>query len=101
LAVTSRRHDLVAVRVVDPREQSLPNMGFVLFQDAETGEVVEVDTGHPAVRRLFASQTTTHSDELSRELRRIDIDELVISTSGDYQASLRRFFRMRERRFRA
>ncbi|MEN6495516.1 MAG: DUF58 domain-containing protein [Thermoguttaceae bacterium] len=101
LAVARRRHDLIAVHVTDPREHSMLDVGFLSLVDAETGEVVEVDTRHPQVRALFQAQAMAKSEGLSTELKRLAIDELSLRTDEDYQTSLRRFFRMRERRFRA
>jgi len=100
LAVTNRRHDLIAITVGDPREVALPDVGFISLVDAETGEVVEVDTGHPLVRQMFASRTARRADALSRELKKVGIDQLAVDTHGQYGTNLRRFFAMRERRFR-
>ncbi len=100
LAVANARHDVTAVSVTDPREQSLPDVGFVTLQDAETGEIVEVDTRHPAVRSLFQTSAAHRREAFESELRRAGVDELPINTQADYVAELRRFFRMRERRFR-
>jgi uncharacterized protein (DUF58 family) len=100
LAVTNRRHDLTAITISDPREHQLPDVGFITLRDAETGEVVELDTRHPAVRRLFERDSTERRESLKGELRRVGVDQLPIETQGDYVASLRRFFNMREKRFR-
>jgi uncharacterized protein (DUF58 family) len=100
LAVTRQRHDLTAITVSDPREHDLPDVGFLTLQDAETGEIVEVDTRHRAVRSLFAARAATRTRGLAEELRKVGVDQLAIDTRGDYQASLRKFFDMRERRFR-
>jgi uncharacterized protein (DUF58 family) len=100
LAVTKGRHDVTAISISDPREKALPDVGFITLRDAETGEVVEVDTRHPAVRALFQSRTAERRETFQSELRRVGVDELPIDTQGDYVASLRRFFRMREKRFR-
>ncbi|MCX7394599.1 MAG: DUF58 domain-containing protein [Planctomycetales bacterium] len=99
LALTHRRHDLVAMTVSDPRERELPNVGFLNLRDAETGEIVEVDTRHPRVRDLFREQTTRRAEQLSSRLRRTGIDELKISTQEPYTISLKRFFESREKRF--
>ena len=100
MAVASRRHDLIAVTVSDPRERGLPDVGFVRFRDAETGEVVEADTRHPRVRSLFAARSAAGSERLSADFKRVGIDELAIDTGKDYLKDLRRFFRMRARRIR-
>jgi uncharacterized protein (DUF58 family) len=100
MAVCGKRHDLIAITVADPREHMLPDVGFISLVDAETGEVVELDTRHPRVRELFAAQTTDRTRELSDELKKVGVDELAIQTDEDYLVGLRRFFHMRERRFR-
>jgi uncharacterized protein (DUF58 family) len=100
LAVTKRRHDLTAITVSDPREHELPDVGFVVLQDPETGEVVELDTRHRAVRALFATRAAQRTRGLADELKKTGVDQLAIDTRGDYLASLRRFFNMREKRFR-
>jgi len=100
LAVAGRRHDLVAVAVSDPREQEMPDVGFVSLVDAETGRIVELDTRHRRVRELFRSKAAQRSRQISEELRKAGVDELSLRTDEDYPTVLRRFFRMRERRFR-
>lgn len=100
LASASRRHDLVAVTVTDPREHEMPDVGFLSLADAETGEIVELDTRHRKVRELFQRKMDWRRRQISDELRKVGIDELAIRTDEDYLNSLRRFFHMRERRFR-
>ena len=100
LGIANRHHDLVAVTVSDPREESLPDVGFITLSDAETGELVEVDTRHPEVRRLFERRAAERCKILSDRLKKAGVDQLTIRTDEDYEKSLRRFFRMRERRFR-
>jgi uncharacterized protein (DUF58 family) len=100
IALCNAKHDLIAVTVTDPREQAMPDVGFVSLVDAENGQIVEVDTHHPAVRAMFASQAARRAEQLSTALRKVGVDELAINTHEDYLKSLRRFFRMRERRFR-
>lgn len=100
LAITNRRHDLTAITVSDPREHGLPDVGFLSLMDAETGEIVEVDTRHRAVRQMFETQAAEQRDSLTEELKKVGIDEMPIDTTGDYLVSLRRFFNMREKRFR-
>ena len=100
LALCNSRHDVIAVSVTDPREQVLPDVGFISLVDAETGQVVEVDTRHPKVRELFAGLAAQRAEKLSDELRRVGVDELAIRTDKDYLESFRRFFHIRERRFR-
>jgi uncharacterized protein (DUF58 family) len=100
MAACNKRHDLVAITVADPREHVLPDVGFISLVDAETGRIVELDTRHPRVRALFETRTAERSQRLSDELKKVGVDELPIRTDEDYLTSLRRFFRMREKRFR-
>jgi uncharacterized protein (DUF58 family) len=100
LAICNQRHDLIALTVADPREHELPDVGFVSLRDAETGEIIELDTRHRRVRALFEKVTAQRSEELSEKLKRAGVDELPIRTNEDYLTSLRRFFHMREKRFR-
>ena len=100
LAVTNKRHDLIALSVSDRREHVLPDVGFITVVDAETGEIVELDTRDRRVRQLFETRTRRHTDHLSEEFKQVGVDELPIRTGEDYLVTLRRFFHMRERRFR-
>ena len=100
MAVANKHHDLVAVTVSDPREQAMPDVGFLTLRDAESGEIVEVDTRHPRVRKLFHDRAAGRAAELADRFKKTGVDQLDIRTDEDYQKSLRRFFRMRERQFR-
>jgi uncharacterized protein (DUF58 family) len=100
LAVANKRHDVVAITLSDPRENALPDCGFIRLRDAETGEVVEVDTGNRQVRELFAKLAKARGEALAGTLRRASVDRLDIQTDQPYSLSLQRFFQMRERRMR-
>jgi len=100
LALCNHRHDLIAVTLSDPREQALPDVGFLTLRDAETDEIVEVDTRHPRVRALFAENAARRNEKLDQGLRRAAVDRLDIRTDQPYALSLQRFFHMRERRMR-
>ncbi len=100
LAIANKRHDIVAISVTDPREKTLPDVGFIRLKDAETGEILDLDTRHPTVRSLFEGFSQNRARRLSEEFRRAGIDELAINTAEPYRTSMLRFFRMRERRFR-
>ena len=58
---TNRRHDLIAVQVDDPREKELPNVGMLALEDAETGEIIELDTADPAVRKRFSELSRSNA----------------------------------------
>jgi len=98
LSQAARRHDLVAVNIRDPREQALPNLGVVVLQDAETGEVMEVDTGNRRTRERFASLAHKSRESLLRMLNAEAIDSLMLSTDQPYIGALTGFFRRREAR---
>lgn len=97
LAIANRRHDCVAVTLADPRESSLPDVGFVTLRDAETDELLELDARHPKVRALFAKAAAEREQTLTGWLRRANVDRLTIQTDQPYSQSLQKFFRARER----
>lgn len=97
LAIANQRHDCVAVTLSDPRESVLPDMGFLTLRDAETDELLELDTRHPKVRALFARAADDRERKLTSSLRRANVDRLDIRTDQPYAQSLQKFFRMRER----
>ena len=98
LAVAARRHDLVAVPVVDPLEESLPDVGRVTLEDAETGEQYEVNTSDAAARAGFRRAVEGRRAELATLLRKHGVDHIALRTGEDYLPPLRTFFRERERR---
>jgi uncharacterized protein (DUF58 family) len=98
LSVTSRRHDFIAIPVVDPREEDLPDIGRITLEDAETGEQIEVNTSNPAMRDAYAHLVERRRNELLRVLRQNRIDAISLRTDQDYLPPLRNFFRTRERR---
>src|SRR5439155_10274692 len=70
LAVSGRRHDFVAIQIQDEREKSLPNVGIITLEDAETGEQIEINTADRKTRTVFTDLVTGFETELSRTLRR-------------------------------
>src|SRR6266853_6058254 len=74
-AVSGRRHDFIAIQIRDERERSLPNVGIITLEDAETGEQIEINTGDRKTRTVFTELVNEHETELSRTLRRNNIDE--------------------------
>ena len=97
LAVANQRHDCIAVTLEDPRERELPNVGFLTLRDAETDELIEVDTRNPRVRALFAKVANERQTKLKELFQKANVDRLEIRTDLSYATSLQRFFRMRER----
>lgn len=100
LSMASRRHEVVAVLVTDPREQALPASGLVTLEDAETGRRTLCDTGAPALRRAVATQAADRLAGLERRLRQRGIDLVQVDASGSVADPLVAYFRRRERRLR-
>jgi len=98
LRIASRRHDVVAIVLDDPREAELPDVGLVELEEAETGTRYVVDTGDHRVRGALAQEMATRRAERERMLHGADVDAVVITTDQPYANALMRFFRMRERR---
>ena len=97
LSIANQRHDCVAVTLEDPRERELPNVGFLTLRDAETDELIELDTRNPRVRAMFAKAANERQTKLKDLLRKANVDRLEIRTDQSYATSLQRFFRLRER----
>lgn len=95
LALLARRHEVVAVRLVDPLETSMPDMGLVVFQDAETGEQLLVDTHDPAFRKRFAAAAEAREAELRLAFTRAGVECLTLSTYARLDLALLNFIRQR------
>ncbi len=100
LKQTGRRHDLVGIRIYDPREEELPAVGLLEVEDAETGAHVLVDTSSRAVREAYAHASRQRREELRQLAHRAHMDLVEVSTDGNHLDALVRFFQLRERRLR-
>jgi uncharacterized protein (DUF58 family) len=100
LGLTNSRHDLICVHLHDPRESQLPNAGLLTIEDAETGELLELDSVRPRVRRKFADVNTARLAELDRALRQTGVDTLRFSADTSFAPVLQRFFDTRRGRRR-
>ncbi|MEM9069882.1 MAG: DUF58 domain-containing protein [Myxococcota bacterium] len=98
LKVASKRHDLIPIQVVDPREEELPDVGLALLEDLETGELVEVDTSDPRVRRAFAHSVHVQRAKREQLFRRLRVDHVTVRTDGDFARPIAELFRRRQRR---
>ena len=98
MRLTNRRHDLIAVQIEDPREKELPNVGLLALEDAETGEVVELDTANPKVRQRFKELSLERAKRRVSDFRSEGVDTLELKTDVPYMPALQRFFKTRERR---
>jgi uncharacterized protein (DUF58 family) len=97
---TGRRHDLIAVRVTDGREEELPAIGLVELEDAESGEHVLLDTGSRRVREAYRRKGEERRESLRQLTNTAGVDLIEVSTDGTHLDALIRFFQMRERRTR-
>ena len=97
LARLARRHDVVALQLIDPRERTLPPAGIVTLWDPETGAWRRVDTDSPPVRQYFARQAEAFDQRLAQTLRELNVDLLRLETGQSYAEPLLTFFRRRER----
>ncbi len=100
LSVANKRHDVVAIKIVDPREIELPNVGFIELEDTETGERILIDTKDSRVRKSFQDYAVTEQANLNMTFRSIDLDNIQIVTDRSYVEPLMAFFRARAKRFR-
>ena len=99
LRIANKKHDIISVTVVDPREQELPDVGMVELKDAESGETLLLDTSNPLARKEFGALANKVQQERSRLFRSMGIDEIVINTGKHYVEPIIRFFRIREKRY--
>jgi uncharacterized protein (DUF58 family) len=93
LGAVRARHSVLAVEVRDPRETELPAVGRLALVDPETGQRIEVDTSHRRVRDRFAALERERGEAVARELRRLHVDHVVLSTEGDWLLNLGRRLR--------
>ncbi len=100
LARLAQRHEVVAVRVLDPMELELPDLGLLTLRDAESGEQLLVDTHDAGFRKRFARLAAQREAELREGLARAGVDTLELATDGDLVDALVRFVDLRKRRAR-
>jgi uncharacterized protein (DUF58 family) len=100
MSVAGARHDLIAVRIRDRREEDLPSLGLVEMEDPETGDRLVVNTSDPDFREAFRERSRRRLAELDREFRRSRVDVIDVETGRPYVEPLMRFFKQRMRRLR-
>jgi uncharacterized protein (DUF58 family) len=86
-------HGVLAVEIADPREASLPAVGYLRLVDPETGAEVEVDTSRRRVRERFEALERERRQMIASELRRLRVDHVTLSTEGDWLLALGRYLR--------
>ncbi|MFH1373019.1 MAG: DUF58 domain-containing protein [bacterium] len=98
LQIANNKHDVIAMKITDPRETKFDNVGLIELEDAETGEVLMVDTGSKLFRREFAARAEEDTMSLKKGFRLINLDFIDIHTDQSYIVPLISFFKARERR---
>jgi uncharacterized protein (DUF58 family) len=100
LQQANRRHDVVAIQIIDPHEEQLPALGRITLEDAETGEVGEINLRNKEDLANFYHQRAAAQEELEKQFRGMNIDHLRLRTGEPYMPELIKFFRMRLNRQR-
>lgn len=98
LSLTNKRHDLTCIQLSDPREMELPDVGIITLEDAETGELIEVNTSNSRFRELYTHENSTRQDKIQRSLRQAGVGNLTIETNKPYIHTLRQFLERRSKR---
>jgi len=98
LQIANRKHDVIAIKITDPREADFENVGLIELEDAETGEVYMIDTGSRAFRQEFTARAEEDIAALKMGFRRIDLDFINIRTDQSYIVPLINFFKKRGKR---
>jgi len=98
LSICARKHDLIAMMLTDKREENFPAVGLMTLQDAETGELREVDCGNAQIRQALTEHFQKAHGHIEAALQRCRIDQLRIESGSNFLVELRKFFRQREKR---
>ena len=98
LQVANNKHDIIAIDILDPREVDLPNVGIIELEDAETGEIIMVDTANSSIRSGFFSESEQDRETREKFFKSIGVDNINIYTNRSYVEPITKFFRMRARR---
>lgn len=98
LTLTGKRHDLICIHLHDPREAVLPQVGWIVLEDAETGQQLEVNTSDPRLQGLYQHQNHQRLERMEEVFRRSGVDHFRVQTQEPYISALRAFFKKRERR---
>lgn len=100
LRIAAARHDLIPIQVVDPREEELADVGLAWMEDLETGELLEVDTSDPRVRKAYAKRVAKERAHRDQLFGRLGMDSVTVFTDRDYVRPIGDLFRRREKRMK-
>jgi uncharacterized protein (DUF58 family) len=96
LSLLNQRHEVLAIRLIDPREVDLPDVGMLVLEDAETGEQLFVDTHDKKFRKRFADAAQKREQDLNTAFKRAGVDVLSLSTDADLVRAIVRFAKQRQ-----
>ncbi len=100
LGILKNRHEVVLINVSDVRESDIPDIGYVMMEDIETGEQFLVDTSDDRFRENYVEIMEQRNNLLSEKMKRLKVDMINIRTDQPFEIPLRRFFRLKEKRMR-
>ncbi len=98
LSLTNQHHDLICIALTDPRENEIPNVGLITLEDAETGDMVELDTGSARVRERYCQLASERRLAFQSGMCKQGLDWIEASTAGSYLPALRQLFARRASR---
>ncbi len=100
LGVAARRHDLVVITITDPAEEILPRLGLLELEDAETGEIMTIDTYDTTLLKQYRSHRLLQRENRQRLLKSLGVDNIELATAENFTPKLHKFFQERARRYR-
>jgi len=98
LQIANKKHDIIAIDIIDPREVELPNVGFLELEDAETGETVLIDTSNTEIRETFFEESQEERETREKFFKSIGVDNINVYTDRSYVEPIVKFFKMRSKR---
>ena len=98
ISIANKKHDIIAITIMDPAEKDLPNIGILKVHDAETGEEKDIDTSDKRTMEEYRKNSFKRIKEREDLLRSVNVDRIDISTDKSYVDPLVKFFKMREKR---
>ncbi|HPY96881.1 MAG TPA: DUF58 domain-containing protein, partial [Candidatus Cloacimonadota bacterium] len=100
LKILSKKHDVVAFRIIDPTEIELPDAGIIHMQDPETGKTITINSSSNQFRDSFQKYISQQNNEIEKRFKRMKIDFLTIKTNEEYIKNLIKFFKNRVKRLK-
>jgi len=98
--ILSKKHDVIAIRIRDPREREIPNVGLIELEDAESGEMLLVNTGSRRMREQYKTKAAARDKKIEQIFKKQGVDMIDIRTESSYVDPIVKFFRMREKKAR-